>query len=199
MTDFRAEPYGSIPPWLLAPETGVRYGYTLVAAAPVADGEAVAAAGSLTIAIVDDGGNDNSAQMANIGPGWIITIGYGNHQTAGWYVDSVSSDATSYTFTGQALSLGDPIPPVGTRVAFYTKRPAAGGARSLPPPAPEPTPNDTWTKPAIVAWLQQHGVTLDDAALLQLTKAELLDLVAALLDDDSDPDALATEAINAHS
>ena len=45
----------------------------------------------------------------------------------------------------------------------------------------ERTPDDSWLKADIVGWLQEAGVDLTEDALLKLTKAELLELVADLL------------------
>jgi hypothetical protein len=59
-----------------------------------------------------------------------------------------------------------------------------GGGGEEPPAGP--VPRSSWTKAQIVAWLAERGVTLDEAALDELTKAELLDLAADLLDEDSD-------------
>jgi hypothetical protein len=39
----------------------------------------------------------------------------------------------------------------------------------------------------IVAWLLDHGVTLGEDALMALTKADLLALVADLSDDETEP------------
>lgn len=57
-----------------------------------------------------------------------------------------------------------------------------------PPPEQEPVtlPGTSWTKATIVDWLVESGVDLDDDALDQLTKAELLELVDDLLDDETD-------------
>ena len=52
-----------------------------------------------------------------------------------------------------------------------------------PEPDPDEEPQQTWTKDRIVAWLVVQGVDLSEQALGKLTKAELLDLVADLLDD----------------
>jgi hypothetical protein len=49
-----------------------------------------------------------------------------------------------------------------------------------PPPPSVPTMSNT--KAEILAWLADHGVTIDDS-VTTLTKAELLDLVADLLDE----------------
>lgn len=54
-----------------------------------------------------------------------------------------------------------------------------------PAPAPDPVPGPAWTKADIVAWLRGKGVTLEKKALDQLSKAELLALVADLLDMDT--------------
>lgn len=51
-------------------------------------------------------------------------------------------------------------------------------------------PTTAWPKVSIVAWLLDHGVTFDEAALEQLTKAELLELVADLV-DEPEPEPLA--------
>jgi hypothetical protein len=56
-----------------------------------------------------------------------------------------------------------------------------------PPPPPPPVPAESWTKAQIVAWLLDHGVTLDETALMALTKAELLALAADLSDDETEP------------
>ena len=55
------------------------------------------------------------------------------------------------------------------------------------PPVEDPqTPKQSWSKGDIVAWLVAHGVTLSQTALARLSKGELLDLVADLLDDEDD-------------
>jgi len=45
-------------------------------------------------------------------------------------------------------------------------------------------PTSANSKAQIVAWLRGHGVELDDDALMQLSKAELLDIVAELLNEE---------------
>ena len=53
------------------------------------------------------------------------------------------------------------------------------------PGIPDPgVPTYKTTKVDIVAWLLLHGVDLDEGALDNLNKSELLALVQALLDDD---------------
>lgn len=54
----------------------------------------------------------------------------------------------------------------------------AQGPAPAPPPPPAPSPDSSWTKAEIVAWLNDHG----DPAQDSLTKAELLDHVANILD-----------------
>lgn len=55
-----------------------------------------------------------------------------------------------------------------------------------PQTAPQPAPNDTWSKVTIVDWLLLHGVTLSESALMHLTKTELLALVADIMDEETD-------------
>lgn len=67
-----------------------------------------------------------------------------------------------------------------------------GGQAQPPPvvnpqPAPEPAPNQSWSKVTIVDWLLVHGVTLTESALMHLTKPELLALVADIMDEETDP------------
>lgn len=47
---------------------------------------------------------------------------------------------------------------------------------------PATVPDESWTKTEIVAWLDQHG----DPASGSLTKSELLEHVANILDDEVD-------------
>ena len=46
----------------------------------------------------------------------------------------------------------------------------------------DPAPTATNTKAEIVAWLLRHGVSFSEAALANMTKDELLDIVRDLLD-----------------
>lgn len=66
----------------------------------------------------------------------------------------------------------------------------AAAPQSLPPPGssdpPSGTPSTSWTKAQIIAWLAGEGITLDAKARSTLSKAELLDLVADVLDDEVD-------------
>jgi len=57
------------------------------------------------------------------------------------------------------------------------------GGREVVVAAPIGVPTNASTKAQIVAWLLAHGVSFTEAALLTLTKDELLDLVADLLDN----------------
>jgi len=54
--------------------------------------------------------------------------------------------------------------------------PGAPVQRDLPPTSAD-------SKAVIVAWLLAHGVSFTEAALLNLSKDELLNLVADLLDN----------------
>jgi hypothetical protein len=47
-------------------------------------------------------------------------------------------------------------------------------------------PDATWTKADIVAWLLDRGVDIAPAALMHLTRDELLDLVADLIDAENE-------------
>lgn len=47
-------------------------------------------------------------------------------------------------------------------------------------------PASSWTKAQIIAWLVDHGVVVDEDAASQFTKAELLAIVEAYLNDDED-------------
>ncbi len=60
------------------------------------------------------------------------------------------------------------------------------GAVSDPSQPPAGQPNSSWTRAQIIAWLQANGVTMTAAALEQMSKAELLDLVDDLTDDEQD-------------
>lgn len=51
----------------------------------------------------------------------------------------------------------------------------------------EPVPDDSWTKQQIVDWLLERGVEFTESALMQMTKAELLALVADIVDEETDP------------
>lgn len=51
----------------------------------------------------------------------------------------------------------------------------------------EDEPTDANTKAEITAWLIAQGVTFAESTLMNLTKAELLSLVADITDDDVDP------------
>lgn len=59
-----------------------------------------------------------------------------------------------------------------------------------PPPQPPGNPDGSWTKDEIVTWLAGQGVSLDKKALAQLSKAELLDLAAAVQSPDPGLSAL---------
>ena len=54
-------------------------------------------------------------------------------------------------------------------------------------PDPEPIPDSTWLKADIVGWLLDKGVDLDEAALNNLTKTELLSLAADVLSPVEEP------------
>jgi hypothetical protein len=55
-----------------------------------------------------------------------------------------------------------------------------------PLPDPEPDPTSSWTKVEIIAWLVAKGVIVNEGAASHFTKAELLDIVEAYLNDDQD-------------
>lgn len=54
-------------------------------------------------------------------------------------------------------------------------------------PLDSDAPTSAWTKGEIVDWLHAEGVTLTDEALMQLTKAELLEIVENMTNGDVDP------------
>lgn len=47
-------------------------------------------------------------------------------------------------------------------------------------------PTSSWTKADIIAWLVAKGVVVDEEAAAHFTKAELLEIVEAFLNDDQD-------------
>lgn len=49
-----------------------------------------------------------------------------------------------------------------------------------------PLPASSWTKARIVGWLADRGVTFGVDPLEKFTKAELLDIVADYLDEETD-------------
>jgi len=49
----------------------------------------------------------------------------------------------------------------------------------------EDTPTSSWTKPLIIDWLVDRGVVVNANAANRFTKDELLDMVAAYLNDDT--------------
>jgi hypothetical protein len=84
----------------------------------------------------------------------------------------VASPATAWT-TGQRVVLGDASTAYWNGTAWVAGQPAAAVAVT-----------EANTKAEIVEWLLDHGVDLSESALNALTKAELLELVADVLDDD---------------
>ena len=50
----------------------------------------------------------------------------------------------------------------------------------------DPTPTSSWNKPQIIDWLVEKGVVVDEQAAAHFTKAELLAIVEAFLNDDTD-------------
>lgn len=89
-------------------------------------------------------------------------------------VDVTASPATPWT-TGQFVQ---------TRTAGAAGRATWTGSAWVGGAAPLITPTASWLKADIIAWLLDHGVQLDEEALEQLTKAELLDLAADLVDPE---------------
>ena len=76
---------------------------------------------------------------------------------------------------------------IGTDVSWKPVDTGGFEFDGLPPAAAKELPKrwlDSDTKATIVAWLLGHGVDLDEEALSHLNKAELLDLVDELTNED---------------
>jgi hypothetical protein len=61
-----------------------------------------------------------------------------------------------------------------------------GGGGPPPPPPPVAVPPRSWTKAQLVAWVEDLGVDLGDVAVAELTKEEILNLIADLVDAETD-------------
>jgi hypothetical protein len=82
-----------------------------------------------------------------------------------------------------ATALPNQVTDVGPTPILVRNGPLNGGDSN--PVMINGSVTSTSTKAYIVAWLLAHGVTLDEGALMQLTKAELMTIVTDLTDTET--------------
>lgn len=71
-------------------------------------------------------------------------------------------------------------------IARWKARVRGVGVTPPPPPPPPPaTPDATWSKADIITWLAGAGIDVDAKAQRTLSKDELLELVADVLDEET--------------
>ena len=99
-------------------------------------------------------------------------------------VDGIAQPTTYLSPTQVRYSaLADAVGAQDVRVRRSTGLPSNALTLTVTATQEEPAPTSSNTKGEIVAWLLAHGVDLDEAALNELTKAELLVIVGELLND----------------